>query len=159
MGEMQSWGEILCENGTKSVIALKYIMRLQPLYTRALWNHPINYEVIQKIILAEHYSVTSHRTNIATKNNFIILWSSCERKIGAPCLFLLHAPAKHRCVQERGEHGGLLLLIHSAQLTSSACKVFMTWSEPSNTLFLLYAGQQKFLPPIDIAGNCLFLCK
>lgn len=59
---------------------------------------------------------------------------------------------------ERGEHRGLLLLIHSAQLTSSACKVFMTWSEPSNTLFfLLYAGQQKFLPPIDIAGNCFIL--
>lgn len=45
---MQCRGEILCENGTKPVIALKYIMRLQPLYTRTLWKHPINNKVIKK---------------------------------------------------------------------------------------------------------------
>lgn len=148
MGEMQSWGEILCENRTKSVIALKYIMRLQSLYMKALWNHPLNMSD-KKIILAEHYSVTSHRTNTATKNNFIILWRCCERKIGAPCLFLLHAPAEHRCIRREGSIGG-------------CCFWFTLPSSPAVLARCLWPGQSQailyfFCFMLDNRSFCLLL--
>jgi len=40
--------EILCENGTESVITLQYIIGLQPLYARTLRKHHINNEVMKK---------------------------------------------------------------------------------------------------------------
>lgn len=140
---MRCWGEILCENGSKPVIAVKYIIRIQPVYTRTLWKYPVNNEVIKKKkrILAECSSVTSHRTNafFACCNQeqlhrpVKLLWE--ENEGPAPSL------ASHACwdqiCQESEERGGLLLPIRSAQGTSGACRLYDPVTAKQHPLFLL----------------------
>lgn len=157
---MQSWGEILCENGTKTVIALKYIMRLQPPYTRTLWNHPISYEVIKK----ESLQSTTHSQATGPVLQPRVTSPSCKvavrEKLGPSAFSSFPHLLGTDVLGERGAWGAVAS--HSLCPAHQQClqDVYDPVTAKQYLLCLLLAGQQKLLPPIDIAGNWLFsLCK
>lgn len=140
---MQCWGEILCENRTEPVIALKYIMRLQPLYTRILWKHPINNEVIKKKhpcrVLLSHKPQDQYIFCLLQPR---ITSSSCKASVRGkwgpsafPCFTcLLGSVGKNRCTGIAGSMGGCCFpfTLPSAPVVLAGC---MTQSQPSSSLF------------------------